>query len=234
MVLKVENISSGYDKTVVVRNVSMTVEAGEVVGLLGPNGAGKTTLIYTLSGVLRPYSGKIIFNGKNITTLSPEDRVRLGLSAVAQGRTVFPYMTVKENLDMGGYGVKDKADVEEIFQLFPVLRERLNQLAGTLSGGEQKMLEIGRALMSKPKLLLLDEPSLGLAPRIIDLLFSTISKYCEEKSLALVIAEQNVYKTLKICKRVYVMNVGKIVAQGLSQEFMDGEKLSRLYLGEIV
>ncbi|MCS6769066.1 MAG: ABC transporter ATP-binding protein, partial [Candidatus Caldarchaeum sp.] len=200
----------------------------------GPNGAGKTTLMYTLSGVLPVYRGKIILDGKDITRLSPEKRVRQGIAVVPQGRTVFPYMTVKENLEMGAYGSKDRSGFEEAYELFPVLKERMSQLAGTLSGGEQKMLEIARALMSKPKLLLLDEPSLGLAPRIIDILFSTISKYSREKNLALLIAEQNIYKTLKICRRAYVMNVGRIMAEGSSEEFMQGDRLSRLYLGEAV
>ncbi|MEM2872077.1 MAG: ABC transporter ATP-binding protein [Candidatus Caldarchaeum sp.] len=232
--LRVESITSGYGKTTVIRDVSLEVGAGEVVGLLGPNGAGKTTLMYTLSGVLPVFRGKVFFEGKDITKLSPENRVRQGLSAVPQGRTVFPYMTVKENLEMGAYGSKNQADFEEVYDLFPFLKQRLNQLAGTLSGGEQKMLEIARSLMSRPRLLLLDEPSLGLAPRIIDTLFATISNLSREKNLALMIAEQNIYKTLKICSRAYVMNVGKIFAEGSSQEFMQGDRLSRLYLGETV
>jgi len=232
-VLKVEGLSSGYGKITVIRDISLEVSKGEIVGLLGPNGAGKTTLMLTLAGILHPSKGKIVFNGIEVTDMAPEKRARLGLSLVPQGRTVFPLMTVKENLEMGAYLTGKNADYGEVFELFPVLKQRANQLAGSLSGGEQKMLEIARALVSKPTLLMLDEPSLGLAPKVIDTLFSTISLYSKEKGIAVLIAEQNIYKTLKITKRIYVMNVGKVVAEGPSQEFMKAEKISNLYLGGI-
>ena len=228
--LKVENISTGYGSLQVLRDVSLDVGKAEIVCLLGPNGAGKSTLFNTLAGVLNAWKGRIILNGHDITRLTPDKRVKRGLSLVPQGRSIFPFFTVRENLEIGGFTTSNIEDtLEYVTSLFPFLKSRMDQRAGTLSGGEQKMLEIARALMAKPFLLLLDEPSLGLAPKVVDTLFNAIKRLCDERELSILIAEQNVYKALKISSRAYVMNLGRIVKHFNEVSGIDIVSVARLY-----
>ena len=228
--LKVENISTGYGSLQVLRDVSLDVGKAEIVCLLGPNGAGKSTLFNTLAGVLNAWKGRIILNGHDITRLTPDKRVKRGLSLVPQGRSIFPFFTVRENLEIGGCTTSNIEDtLEYVTSLFPFLKSRMDQRAGTLSGGEQKMLEIARALMAKPFLLLLDEPSLGLAPKVVDTLFNAIKRLCDERELSILIAEQNVYKALKISSRAYVMNLGRIVKHFNEVSGIDIVSVARLY-----
>jgi len=228
--LKVENISTGYGSLQVLRDVSLDVGKAEIVCLLGPNGAGKSTLFNTLAGVLNAWKGRIILNGHDITRLTPDKRVKRGLSLVPQGRSIFPLFTVRENLEIGGFTTSNIEDtLEYVTSLFPFLKSRMDQRAGTLSGGEQKMLEIARALMAKPFLLLLDEPSLGLAPKVVDTLFNAIKRLCDERELSILIAEQNVYKALKISSRAYVMNLGRIVKHFNEVSGIDIVSVARLY-----
>jgi branched-chain amino acid transport system ATP-binding protein len=229
-VLKAENISVGYGPLQVLWDVSLDVEKGEIVSLLGPNGAGKTTLFNTLAGLLNTRKGRIILNGHDITRLTPDKRVKRGLALVPQGRTVFPLFTVQENLEIGGFTTSNIEDaLEYVVSLFPFLKARMGQRAGTLSGGEQKMLEIARALMAKPSMLLLDEPSLGLAPKVVDTLFSAVKRLSIERELSILIAEQNIYKALKISSRAYIMNLGRIVKHFEEVPSMDISNLAKLY-----
>ena len=228
--LKVENISTGYGPLQVLWDISLDAGKGEVICLLGPNGAGKTTLFNTLAGLLNTWKGRIVLNGHDITRLTPEKRVKRGLALVPQGRTVFPLFTVRENLEMGGFTSSNIEDaMEYVVSLFPFLKARMGQRAGTLSGGEQKMLEIARALMVKPSLLLLDEPSLGLAPKVVDTLFNAVKRLSNERELSILIAEQNVYKALKISSGAYIMNLGRIVKHFEEVSSIDIVNVARLY-----
>ena len=231
--LTVENLSVRYGMIQAVRDVSFQVNQGEIVSLIGANGAGKTTILRTISGLIRPSEGNITFEGRTIEKEAPQKIVASGLSQVPEGRHVFPGLTVQENLEMGAFLRKDsgvKEDYEQVFSKFPVLKERKNQDAATLSGGEQQMLAMGRALMSKPKLLLLDEPSMGLAPIFIREIFSIIQEIKQQGTTVLLI-EQNANMALSIADRGYVLETGKIVLEGTGTELLSSESVKKAYLG---
>ena len=232
--LKVENLSVHYGMIQAVRDVSFEVNEGEVVSLIGANGAGKTTILRTLSGLVRPSAGKIQFLGKEIQKLPAQKIVAAGLSQVPEGRHVFPGLTVMENLEMGAFLKKNReenqANLKKVFSRFPRLEERKNQDAATLSGGEQQMLAMGRALMSTPKLLLLDEPSMGLAPIFIQEIFDIIQDIQKQGTTVLLI-EQNANKVLAISDRGYVLETGKIVLSGTGKELAASDEVRKAYLG---
>ena len=231
--LKIENLAVSYGMIQEVHGVSFDVKPGEIVTLIGANGAGKTTILRTISGLIRPKSGQILFEDQEITKTPPQKIVAAGLSQVPEGRHVFPGLSVMENLEMGAYLRKDdglKGDYEQVFEKFPVLKERRNQDAATLSGGEQQMLAMGRALMSKPKLLLLDEPSMGLAPIFIKEIFSIIQEINAQGTTVLLI-EQNAKMALSVAHRGYVLETGKIVLSGTGAELLDSEEVKKAYLG---
>ncbi len=233
--LQVKKIETFYGKIQALKGVDFYVNKGEIVSLIGANGAGKTTTLLSISGIVKPKTGQIYFNGERIDKLSPDKIVNLGISQVPEGRRIFPYLTVKENLTLGSYLRKDKnainEDLEKVYDLFPILKERLKQDAGTLSGGEQQMLAIGRALMSKPEVLLLDEPSLGLAPKIVDLIFNIILEINRNGGTILLV-EQNANIALKISNRAYVLETGKIIIEGDAKELLNNEEVKKAYLGE--
>jgi len=235
MLLNLEGVRTFYGNFPALRGVTLHIEKGEIVTLLGSNGAGKTTLLKTISGLLRARSGVMAFEGKRIENLHSNDIVRLGISQCPEGRKLFPEMSVLKNLRLGAYiRRQDKKGMEnsmtEIFQLFPVLSERSKQLAGTLSGGEQQMLAMGRALMSNPRLLLLDEPSLGLAPLVVRALFQTI-RDINRRQTTIFLVEQNAAQALQVAHRGYVMEIGGIVLSGPSQTLLTDEKVKQAYLG---
>lgn len=237
--LHVQNISSQYGSIIALKEVSIEVNEGEMVTVIGPNGAGKTTLLKTISGFVRPSSGKVIFFDNEITHLEPHGVVRAGISQVLQGRQVFEDLTVLQNLTLGAY-LRNKsskseiqADLEIIFELFPILEERRKQKAGTLSGGEQMMLVIGRALMAKPKLLLLDEPSLGLAPLVVDRVAATLERL-NKTGLTMLLVEQNAEVALTLANRCYIMELGRIALEGETEEIRSTERVIELYLGKEV
>ena len=216
------------------KGVSLRVEAGEIVTLIGANGAGKTTTLRTASGLTKPTSGQVFLEGKDITKASAQDRVKRGLSHVPEGRRVFPQMTVQENLDMGAYLRRDRdgmaRDLDGVFGRFPVLAERRKQTAGTLSGGEQQMLAMGRAMMARPRVLLLDEPSMGLAPLLVREIFDIIASINADGTTVLLV-EQNANMALQVAHRAYVMETGSIVLSGTAAEMADTEDVKRAYLG---
>lgn len=231
--LTVENLSVRYGMIQAVHDVSFQVNQGEIVSLIGANGAGKTTILRTISGLIRPAAGEIQFEGRSIKKEAPQKIVASGLSQVPEGRHVFPGLTVLENLEMGAFLRKDnqvKEDYEQVFEKFPVLKERISQDAATLSGGEQQMLAMGRALMSKPKLLLLDEPSMGLAPIFIREIFSIIEEIQKQGTTVLLI-EQNAHMALSIADRGYVLETGKVVLEGTGKELLSSEAVKKAYLG---
>lgn len=232
--LDVSGLSSGYGPVAVLHEVSMAVEARETVAVLGANGAGKSTLVNTVAGVLRPLRGRVHFEGDDVTGLAPETLAARGLCLVRQGRSVFPYMTVQENLDLGAYLVRDRARVAErleaVFAMFPVLRERRRQPAASMSGGEQKMLEIGRALMNPMKLLVLDEPSLGLAPIVVERIFARLAEFNRE-GIAVLLVEQNAAGALAVSTRAYVLELGRIRLEGPSAVLARDPDVRRHYLG---
>ncbi len=235
MLLSIEGVHTFYGNFPALRGVTLAIEKGEIVTLLGSNGAGKTTLLKTISGILRFRSGAITFAGKRIETLHSNEIVRLGISQCPEGRKLFPEMPVLKNLRLGAFVRRqDKKGIEkslaEVFQLFPILSERSKQLAGTLSGGEQQMLAMGRAVMSNPALLLLDEPSLGLAPLVVRTLFETI-QVINKRQMTIFLVEQNASQALHIAHRGYVMETGKIVLTGSSQDLLKEEKVKHAYLG---
>jgi branched-chain amino acid transport system ATP-binding protein len=231
--LAVEDIEVRYGAIRALKGVSFTAVAGEIVTLLGANGAGKTTTQRTVSGMLRPVAGRITFEGERIDGIPAHVLVDRGICHVPEGRHVFPRMTVAENLDMGAFRFKhaDAADFEMVLELFPRLRERIKQQAGTLSGGEQQMLAIGRALMGKPRLLLLDEPSMGLAPMIVDQIFGIIRRI-NASGVTVVLVEQNAAQALGLANRGYVMETGSIVLEGTGRELLADERVRAAYLGE--
>ena len=232
--LKLINVSAGYGPIEVLHNVSIDFGTDKIVAVLGANGAGKSTLVKTISGVVKPTKGSIIFNDIDITGKDPSELSKLGIVHVPEGRHIFPNLTVRENLLMGGY-FRDKKENEEmlsfVFELFPILKERMNQSAGTLSGGEAQMLAIGRGLMGKPKLILLDEPSLGLAPKIISEIFHVIKKLSDDQGLNVLLVEQNAKKALDIADSAYVLVLGKVVLSGKTEELKENEEVKKLYLG---
>ena len=231
--LEVKNINVFYDEIQVLWNLSLKVSKGELVTVIGPNGAGKTTLLKTISGLLIPKNGEILFLNEKINGLSPYKIVRKGIIQVPEGRRLFPYMSVIENLEMGAYTIsesKKKENLEFVFNLFPILKERKSQLAVTLSGGEQQMLAIARALMSSPKLLMLDEPSLGLAPKLVIKIFETIN-FLKENGITILLIEQNIKNALSLADKAYVLENGKIVLQGAGREILENNYVKTAYLG---
>jgi branched-chain amino acid transport system ATP-binding protein len=232
--LKLINVSAGYGPIEVLHSISLDFGTDKIVAVLGANGAGKSTLVKTISGVVKPTKGSIIFNDVDITGKDPSELSKFGIVHVPEGRHIFPNLTVRENLLMGGY-FRDKKENEEmlsfVFELFPILKERMNQSAGTLSGGEAQMLAIGRGLMGKPKLILLDEPSLGLAPKIISEIFHVIKKLSDEQGLNVLLVEQNAKKALDISDSAYVLVLGKVVLSGRTDELKENEEVRKLYLG---
>lgn len=234
--LSVQDISSGYGRVLAIHDVNIKVEEGEVVVLIGANGAGKSTLLRTISGALKPSTGSILFQGQKIDGKKPHVIVNMGIVQIPEGRGILSRMTVKENLDMGAFLRSDKAgiaaDLERVFQKLPRLKERLNQDAGTLSGGEQQMLAIGRGLMAKPKLFLMDEPSLGLAPVLVEFIFETIHDLREKDGYTILLVEQNANQALDVADRAYVLETGRIVLEGESQALRDNEEVQRAYLGK--
>jgi branched-chain amino acid transport system ATP-binding protein len=233
--LKASSVHAQYGKIKALFGIDLEVKTGEIVALIGANGAGKTTFLKTVSGLIRASKGSIAFMGEPIENKKAEKIVHMGISHVPEGRMVFTQRTVKTNLQMGAFGRNDKAgikqDMDKYYEMFPILGERSNQRAGTLSGGEQQMLAIARALMKRPKLLLLDEPSMGLAPFLVNNIFKTIKKLNEE-GLSILLVEQNVKKALKITQRAYVIELGKIVHHGSSEELLFSEEIRKSYLGE--
>ncbi|MBI3316029.1 MAG: ABC transporter ATP-binding protein [Candidatus Omnitrophica bacterium] len=232
--LEFKHVYTRYGKVECLKGVNFHVEEGEMVALLGANGAGKTTVLKTISGLIRPAAGEVLFRGKSIASLAPEAIVRLGICHVPEGRKIFQRLNVLENLDLGAFVRKDthavNEDKEEVLRIFPALKKRLKQRAGTLSGGEQQMLALGRALMSRPSLLLLDEPSLGLAPMLVSAIFKMIeSIHRQGKTLLLV--EQNAHMALKIAKRAYVLETGQVVLEGQADEIRDNPAVNEAYLG---
>jgi branched-chain amino acid transport system ATP-binding protein len=231
--LDIRGVCAGYDGTEVLRNIDMAIAPGEIIALLGSNGAGKSTLNRTISGLLRPRAGSIAFEGRSIDRAKPSEIVELGLIHVPEGRKIFPNMTVLENLDLGSYrraSTRRTQNRERVFSTFPRLAERRHQNAGTLSGGEQQMLAIGRGLMAEPRLLILDEPSLGLSPRLVEDLFALISRIHAD-GLAILLVEQNVVQSLMLAARAYILEQGEIVLSGIASELRDSPDLKRAYLG---
>ena len=233
--LKLKNINTFYGNIQALHDVSLEVKQGEIITLIGANGAGKTTTLMSICGIVPPRSGEIIFEGKPIHQMKTDEIVKLGIVQVPEGRLIFPYMTVMENLDMGAYLRKDKEgikkDLEYIFELFPILAQRRNQQGGTLSGGEQQMLAISRALMARPRLLLLDEPSLGLAPLVIRQIFEIIQKINRENNTTIFLVEQNAHQALKIAHRGYVMENGRITLVDSASNLLNNEEVKKAYLG---
>jgi branched-chain amino acid transport system ATP-binding protein len=232
--IDLKNVSAGYGELQILYDVSITVERGEVVALVGANGAGKSTLIKTIMGLLPISSGEIEFERVSIKHVKPHNIIKYGISLVPEGRRLFPFMTVLENLELGAYietsRKKIKNNLEWVLNIFPKLRERRKQLAGTFSGGEQQMLTIGRALMSRPKFIILDEPSLGLAPVIVNEVFDTINLLLKE-GVTIFLVEQNVRRSLEIANRAYVLEHGRVVMHGNSCELMENEEVKKAYLG---
>jgi branched-chain amino acid transport system ATP-binding protein len=236
MMLRVNDLHAAYGDIGVLKGITLEIHTGEIVCLLGANGAGKSTLLKVISGVLRPSQGNVLFQDQEITRYSPHKIVRMGLSHVPEGRQIFSRLTVMQNLLLGGYPRKSKkAEVQElfdfIFNLFPILKERLKQKAGTLSGGEQQMLAISRSLMSRPRLLLLDEPSLGLAPMVVEEIFRVI-KDLRSRGISILLVEQNVIGALNIADRGYIMEIGKMAAHGKAAEMRGDDEVRRRYLGK--
>ena len=232
--LRVESLECHYGKVAAVRGLSLEVTRGELVSLIGANGAGKTTTLKAISGVLPPSAGRVMFEGEDITRASARRVLQLGIAHCPEGRRVFPYMTVRENLEMGSYLRKDQAGIEadmsRLYERFPILHERREQAAGTLSGGEQQMLAISRALMSRPKLVMFDEPSLGLAPNIVEKTFDII-KQIRSEGVTVVMVEQNALAALELSDRSYVMEQGSVTLTGTGQELLDNPHVKQAYLG---
>ena len=234
--LTINSLESGYGKIKALFGIDLEIRQGEIVALIGANGAGKTTFLKTVSGLIQATGGTMSFEGQSLNRLPPEKIVNLGISHVPEGRMVFTQRTVETNLQIGAFGRKDKKeirrDMEKYYEMFPILAERRNQKAGTLSGGEQQMLAIARGLMKRPKLLFLDEPSMGLAPVLVNQIFKTIREL-NKTGLSILLVEQNVKKALKITQRAYVIELGRIVHQGNSCDLLDSEQIRKSYLGEV-
>jgi branched-chain amino acid transport system ATP-binding protein len=233
-VLEIRDVECRYGRVSAVRGLSIDVQAGELVSLIGTNGAGKTTTLKCISGLVRAVEGSVTFQGRDITKAQPSDILAAGIAHCPEGRRVFPYMTVEENLQMGSYLRTDKdgveSDLERLFDRFPILKERRRQAAGTLSGGEQQMLAISRALMSRPKLVMFDEPSLGLAPNIVERTFEIIQEICAE-GVTILMVEQNAYAALALCDRAYVLESGEVVLQGEGKDLLEDSTVREAYLG---
>lgn len=235
MILRADKLSAGYGRIQVLKDINLEVKKGEIVCLVGANGAGKSTLLKVISGVIPPFGGSLLFDGHEVTGRKPNQLVRMGLSHVPEGRQIFGSLTVRQNLSLGAYvnpAGKDRLEglFESVFALFPKLKQRLTQKAGTMSGGEQQMLAIGRGLMSQPKLLLLDEPSLGLAPLVVEAILGTIGEL-RARGISILLVEQNVNAALHISDRAYVVETGKIVLQGEAKDLLENEEVKKCYLG---
>ena len=233
--LEIKDIHTYYGNIHALKGISLRVEQGEVVSLIGSNGAGKTTTLRTIQGLIRPRQGSILFEGSPLESLSTQAIVRLGISQSPEGRLIFPRMTVQENLEMGAFSRRDslgiKSDMEKALHLFPRLRERINQKGGTLSGGEQQMLAIARAMMARPRLLLLDEPSMGLAPILVSQIFAII-RDINSQGTTILLVEQNARMALTVSHRGYVLQTGQIVLTGTSKDLQSNETVRKAYLGE--
>lgn len=232
--LNVEGIQLHYSNIPVIHDVSFRVDQGEIVSIIGGNGNGKSTILKGLSGILHPTAGTVTFNGRNITKASSDNIVALGMSHVPEGRRLFPNLTVLKNLQLGAFLTRDKAEINRrldyVYGIFPILKERTEQKAGTLSGGEQQMVAIGRGLMSKPKLLLLDEPSWGIAPILVEKIFAVIRDIRKDGDTILLV-EQDVQEALDICDRAYVIQTGRVAQEGTGQELLASEKIQKSFLG---
>jgi len=232
--LQIDGLEAFYGRVRALANVSLRVDTGEVVALIGSNGAGKTTTLRTISGLVNAARGRISFAGQDVTAVPPAKRVELGIGHVPEGRRLFPRMSVQDNLTLGAYTRNDRDEVEQdrqrVFQLFPRLKERQTQIAGTLSGGEQQMLAIGRAMMTRPKVLMMDEPSLGLAPILVETIFKIIQEI-NEQGIPILLVEQNAQQALNVAHRGYVLETGSIVKEGTGQELLQSEDVARAYLG---
>ncbi|MGE4612389.1 MAG: ABC transporter ATP-binding protein [Paracoccaceae bacterium] len=235
LLLRIRNIESYYGPIMAIRGVSLDVPKGGIVTVLGANGAGKTTLMKTISGVMDPEKGQILFEGTEIQGSEPHKIVESGIVHVPEGREVFPLLTVNENLTLGGYTRNDKAEIERdremVFSYFPILKERRNQEAAFLSGGQQQMLAIGRGLMARPKIMLLDEPSLGLSPLLVQEIFAILKRLNEEQNVTMMLVEQNAKAALELAQDGYVMEIGRIVMQGKASELIESEDIQNFYLG---
>ena len=233
--LKLENVQSGYGSILAVKGISLEVNKGEIITLIGANGAGKSTTLLTISGIVGCRSGRILLNDEEIHTLGTDEIVKRGICQVPEGRHIFPELTVQENLDMGAFMRNDtqqiKKDLDYVYSLFPILEERRNQDGGTLSGGEQQMLAVSRALMARPQLLLLDEPSMGLAPLIIKQIFEIIRKINQENNVTIFLVEQNANQALQIADRGYVIENGKITISGSAESLLNNQDVQKAYLG---
>ena len=233
--LEVTDLFSGYGKITILKGLKIKVPAGKIVSLIGSNGAGKTTFLMTLSGIVRARKGSIHFEGNSIEKLPPDAIVRMGITQVPEGRRIFQHLTVEENMDLGAYtrprDQELRKDREELFELFPILKSRLKMLAGNLSGGEQQMLAMARALMARPRLLLLDEPSLGLAPKMMEAVFSLIRRI-NERGITVLLVEQNAWKALELAHYAYVIESGKIHLEGAGYELLANPLVKSSYLGE--
>ena len=232
--LRLEGVSAGYGRAPVLSGVNVEVRRGDLVCLVGANGAGKSTTLKTISGLLRPSAGRILFEDREIQGWKPQDILRAGIAHCPEGRRVFPHLTVRENLEMGAYVREDAkavaTDLDRVLAHFPVLGERRRQAAGTLSGGEQQMLAIGRALMARPRLIMFDEPSLGLAPTVVETTFKAIGEIQKDGTTVFMV-EQNAYMALRMATRAYVMETGRITREGPARELLDDEHVKRAYLG---
>ena len=232
--LEEKDLCVSYGAIKALRGISFNVEEGEIITLIGSNGAGKTTTLHAISNIIKKQSGSVIFNGMDITNMEPDKIVRQNLIQVPEGRRIFANLSVKDNLELGAYTRTDKAgiksDLEMVYELFPRMKERIRQISGTLSGGELQMLAMGRALMAKPKLLLLDEPSMGLAPILVDEIFSIVKKI-NETGTTILLVEQNAFKALSIADRAYVLETGSIVKGGNSAELAKDPAVKQAYLG---
>jgi len=232
--LEVTNLTVSYGAIRALKGISFTVEQGEIISLIGSNGAGKTTTLHSISNLIKKQGGSVSFNGENITALAPDQIVKRGLIHVPEGRRIFANLTVRENLEMGAFTRTDKAgikdDMDRVYSLFPRLKERIKQVAGTLSGGEQQMLAMGRGIMSQPKLLLLDEPSMGLAPILVDEIFEIIQRINKEGTTILLV-EQNAFKAMNIASRVYILETGSIIKSGDAAELIRDPAVKEAYLG---
>jgi branched-chain amino acid transport system ATP-binding protein len=233
--LKLETVQSGYGNILAVKGISLEVNRGEIITLIGANGAGKSTTLLTISGIVRCRTGKILLNEEEIQSLATDEIVKKGVVQVPEGRHIFPELTVQENLDMGAFLRNDtrevKKDLEYVFSLFPILAERRHQDGGTLSGGEQQMLSLSRALMARPKLLLLDEPSMGLAPLIIKQIFEIIKKINHDNGTTIFLVEQNAHQALQVANRGYVLENGKIATTGSAETLLNNPEVQKAYLG---
>ncbi|MHC1781875.1 MAG: ABC transporter ATP-binding protein [Anaerolineaceae bacterium] len=232
--LKVESVDVCYGDVQVLKHISLDVQEGELVAVIGANGAGKTTLMNTISGILKPRKGTITFRDKKISCVQPNKIVAEGIVQVPEGRLLFPEMTVRENLEMGGYLLSSKSirkQMSAVYDLFPILHEREKQMAGTMSGGEQQMVAIGRGLMSEPRLIMFDEPSLGLAPKLVQSIFEMVQRINKELGITVLLVEQNVQQSCQISNRAFVVENGEVVLQGTGAEMLKNAHVRRAYLG---